>query len=236
MATCAFPVTWLCQAQVAVAQGRPYILAPDNRLATARNDAMVNKTNHQLNKQQLRKTYLVKRQQLSPQEYAELNRQLLAGFQQLDLSGVKYLHSYLPIPAKKEPDTRLLIDWLKLKHPDIKLVYPQTDFTDHSMRHFVDDARLVLAENMFGITEPIAGNDVGVAEIDMVIVPLLAFDKQGYRVGYGKGFYDRFMAQCKPSARFIGLSFFEAEGAIDDTDQFDMPMHQCITPAGVYQF
>jgi len=187
-------------------------------------------------KQQLRKIYLAKRQQLSPEDYAELNRKLLAGFQQLDLSGVKYLHCYLPIIAKKEPDTRLLIDWLKLKHPDIGLVYPQTNFTDHSMRHFVDDVQLVLAENMFGITEPIAGNEVDVAEIDMVIVPLLAFDRQGYRVGYGKGFYDRFMAQCKPSMQFVGLSFFAPEDSIEDIDQFDVPLHRCIGPTQLYLF
>ena len=189
-----------------------------------------------MNKQQLRKTYLAKRQQLSPEEYAGLNWQLLNGFQQLDLSDVQYLHCYLPIIAKKEPDTRLLIDWLKREHLDIGLVYPQTNFTDYSMRHFADDAALTLAENIFGITEPVAGNEVNVAEIDMVIVPLLAFDKKGYRVGYGKGFYDRFMAQCKPSARFIGLSFFEAEDAIGGIDQFDLPLHQCISPSRLYRF
>ncbi|OCX51156.1 5-formyltetrahydrofolate cyclo-ligase [Mucilaginibacter sp. PPCGB 2223] len=187
-------------------------------------------------KQQLRKIYLAKRQQLSPEEYAELNRQLLTEFQQLDFTGIKYLHCYLPILSKKEPDTRLLLNWLKVTRPDIKIVYPQTDFADHSMRHFADDADLVLAENMLGITEPIAGNMVDVSNIDMAVVPLLAFDKRGFRVGYGKGFYDRFMAQCKPGAHFIGLSFFGPEEKIEDIDGYDKPLHQCITPDQLYLF
>jgi 5-formyltetrahydrofolate cyclo-ligase len=187
-------------------------------------------------KKTLRKIYLAKRMQLSPEEYAELNGQLLGEFKQLDLTGIECIHIYLPIPSKKEPDTSLLIGWLKQAHPGIKLVYPKTNFADHSMQHFLDDAALKIADTAFVIPEPIAGNEVAVADIDLVIVPLLVFDKRGYRVGYGKGFYDRFMAQCKPTCRFIGLSFFEPVDAIDDLNEHDLPLHQCITPGKIWRF
>ena len=187
-------------------------------------------------KKTLRKTYLAKRLQLSPDEYAELNKQLLDELKQLDLIGINYIHIYLPIPSKKEPDTTLLIGWLKQTHPGIKLVYPKTNFADHSMQHFLDDAELKIADTAFSIPEPVAGNEVAVADIDLVIVPLLAFDMQGYRVGYGKGFYDRFMAQCKSSCRFIGLSFFEPVDTIDDLNEYDIPLKQCITPGKLWRF
>lgn len=67
----------------------------------------------------------------------------------------------------------------------------------------------------------------------MVLVPLLAFDRQGYRVGYGKGFYDRFMAQCKLGTRFVGLSFFEPVECINDADAFDQKIHECLLPTGL---
>jgi 5-formyltetrahydrofolate cyclo-ligase len=55
----------------------------------------------------------------------------------------------------------------------------------------------------------------------VVFVPLLAFDKKGNRVGYGKGFYDAFLSKCKPETIKIGLSFFEAEETIDDVFEND---------------
>lgn len=187
-------------------------------------------------KQQLRKIYLAKRMDLSPEAYALWNGELLAGFQQIDFDHVKCISLFLPMPERREPDTFLMIDWLKQKHPAIKLAFPKTNFGASSMEHFLDDAELEIDTNDYGIPEPIAGNKVAIAEIDMVIVPLLAFDRRGYRVGYGKGFYDRFMAQCKPGTRFIGLSFFEPVDVIDDIDGYDIALHECITPAEMFKF
>ena len=70
----------------------------------------------------------------------------------------------------------------------------------------------------------------------MVFVPLLAFDTQGNRVGYGKGFYDTFLTNCKPETIIIGLSFFEAEAAIEDIFESDVPLNYCVTPEKVYKF
>jgi len=104
------------------------------------------------------------------------------------------------------------------------------------MQSFIDDKDLILQNNDFDIPEPISGNQVEATEIDLILIPLLAFDTAGYRVGYGKGFYDRFMAICKPSTLFVGLSFFDPVNGIDDLNEFDMKMHSCITPAQIYNF
>lgn len=137
---------------------------------------------------------------------------------------------------KVEPDTWLMINWIKQNHPLIRLTYPKADFATNRMRHFLDDNALEIANNSFGIPEPVAGTEINPAEIDLLLVPLLAFDQLGYRVGYGKGFYDRFMSECKPGTLFTGLSFFDPVDAIDDINSFDIPLHQCITPKKTWAF
>lgn len=184
-----------------------------------------------MTKQKLRAKYLAKRQQLTAEEYSILNQHLLQQFQQLDLTDIRCIHLFICMPARKEPDTGLIADWLKATHPDITIVYPKTNFRTLTMRSFADDETLLLAVNEYDITEPINGNEVPVEQIDLVILPLLAFDTNGYRVGYGKGFYDRFIAKCKPGTKFIGLSFFEPVDSIDDVNEYDVWMHDCLTPA-----
>jgi 5-formyltetrahydrofolate cyclo-ligase len=183
-----------------------------------------------MTKAEIRKLYIAKRKQLSQSDYNHLNRALLNQFQQLDLSAVKVIHLFLPIHARKEPDTFLIRQWLEVNHPQISRVFPKADFAHHTMQNFADDESLELAINAFGIPEPVTGNLVDPAQIDVMLVPLLAFDKQGYRVGYGKGFYDRFIAGCRPDVRLIGLSFFEPVDGISDINPFDRKIDLCITP------
>jgi 5-formyltetrahydrofolate cyclo-ligase len=78
--------------------------------------------------------------------------------------------------------------------------------------------------------------EVPATKIDVVFVPLLAFDKKGHRVGYGKGFYDKFLSECKPETIKIGLSFFEPEELISDVFEDDVTLNYCVTPNGVYAF
>jgi 5-formyltetrahydrofolate cyclo-ligase len=187
-------------------------------------------------KSQLRQQYLIKRQSLTVNEYTTFNQQFLQQFQQLDFSNIKCIHLFLPITEKREPDTWLIRNWLKIYHPHIKIVFPKTNFRTLAMKSYADDADLQLAENNYDIPEPVTGNVIDVREIDMVILPLLIFDKLGYRVGYGKGFYDRFCALCKQGTQFIGLSMFEPVDSIDDVNEYDIWMHACITPEKVWRW
>ncbi|WP_295770098.1 5-formyltetrahydrofolate cyclo-ligase [uncultured Mucilaginibacter sp.] len=186
-----------------------------------------------MTKAQLRKVYIQKRNQLSQAEYNDLNKALLAQFQQLDLSGVGCIHLFLPIHQRKEPDTFLIRNWLQETHPHILRIFPKANFANNTMLNYADDADLELATNAFGIPEPVTGNLIDVNQIDLMLVPLLAFDIKGYRVGYGKGFYDRFMSQCRPDTKFTGLSFFDAVECIDDINEFDRKIHNCITPKSI---
>lgn len=188
-----------------------------------------------MTKAEIRKLYTAKRKQLSQANYDYLNQELLKQFQQLDLSAVKVIHLFLPIHERKEPDTFHIRQWLEANHPQIIRVFPKADFAHHTMQNFADDGSLELAINAFGIPEPVAGKVIDPQQIDLVLVPLLAFDKQGYRVGYGKGFYDRFIAQCRPDVRLIGLSFFQPIENIDDLNSFDRQLNECLTPGQHYK-
>ena len=64
-----------------------------------------------------------------------------------------------------------------------------------------------LVKNVWDIAEPTPDEHVKAGEIDVVVAPLLCFDQQGHRVGFGKGFYDRFMARCRPDCLKVGLSY-----------------------------
>ena len=70
----------------------------------------------------------------------------------------------------------------------------------------------------------------------MILVPLLAYDLQGNRVGYGKGFYDRFLAKCNANVQKVGLSYFEPLDSIGDAESFDIKLNSCISPEKIWIF
>ena len=122
---------------------------------------------------------------------------------------------------------------LKKHHPLIKIIIPRADFKTSLMTHHHYTDTESLFKSSFNILEPIAQQEHKGA-IDMVIVPLLAFDDRGYRVGYGKGFYDRFL-EGKNILK-VGLSFFKSVGTIADPHVNDVRLDLCITPDQVIYF
>ena len=69
-----------------------------------------------------------------------------------------------------------------------------------------------------------------------MFVPLLAYDKLGNRVGYGKVFYDQFLSECSPETLKIGLSFFEPEEQINDVFENDIQLDYCVSPHTIFKF
>ncbi|WP_293310741.1 5-formyltetrahydrofolate cyclo-ligase [Pedobacter sp. UBA5917] len=184
-------------------------------------------------KAEIRKQALKDRLILNDLTYQELNKSLLNQFKTLDFSKIKTLHIFLPITEKREPNTFLLIDWISQNHPEIKIIVPKADFETALMTHHEYLGEEDLKKNLYHILEPQKGN-LHEGEIDMVIIPLLAFDKQGYRVGYGKGFYDRFLEGI--NAQKIGLSLYPAIEKIDDVNEHDIKLDFCITPTEIIKF
>lgn len=191
---------------------------------------------HPTTKQELRKIYREKRINLSAEMFRSLNEELIAQVGRLDFSRFSIVHLFLPIAGNREPDTHAIADWLRQKHSDIRVVLSKVDSRTHSMQHFIWDEHTVIALNHWGIPEPQTGATVSPQDIDAIFVPLLAFDTQGNRVGYGKGFYDRFLSQCRPTAVKIGLSLFDAEPIISDVDEHDVALDACATPNQIWWF
>jgi 5-formyltetrahydrofolate cyclo-ligase len=152
-----------------------------------------------------------------------------------DLSG-KTVSIFLPIAKFKELNTFLLIDRLK-KDSTIRIAAPKSNFRDQSLKHYLLNNNVQIELNHLGIPEPINGKvEIKNSEFDIIFVPLLAFNKEGYRVGYGKGFYDRFLKKCNKTCLFIGLNLFDEPVIIDDTDALDIRLHYCVTPNYLYNF
>ena len=86
-----------------------------------------------------------------------------------------------------------------------KVLYPRVE--EDSMV-FVDVSELTrLQPGSFGILEPAGGEELTAGEIDLIVVPGIAFDWSGHRLGFGRGYYDRFLRRLDPKAVSVGLGF-----------------------------
>ena len=189
----------------------------------------------------LRRAALARRKALPPAEVAHRSEQLRAGlFQHFPVAEWRWLHLFLPLPAKSEPDTWPIIRQLRAEKRAPRLAAPVVQPDGISLKHYELTDATPLALNRWGIPEPLAdpATEVQPTQLDAVLVPLLACDQRGHRVGYGGGFYDRFLAECRPDAVFIGLSILDDEPVPEIADVLltDVPLHACLTPGGVWNF
>jgi len=187
-------------------------------------------------KKEIRKNYLQQRISLTGIEKAKLDDLLLIQFQSVQLPFLHTLFSFWPIEEYKEPDVHLITDYLQFRNPGLNIAYPCIDSSDDLVKAIVSDEKTNFRKNTFNIHEPENGYEVEAAAIDLVVVPLLAFDKYGYRVGYGKGYYDKFLSGIRKDCIKVGFSYFEPVDKITDTHEFDVPLSYCITPQTVYVF
>jgi 5-formyltetrahydrofolate cyclo-ligase len=189
-----------------------------------------------MKKIELRKIYKAKRKMLSLEEVEKMNDLILIHFQKITLPFINCVHTYLASLKLAEVDAAKVVRFLQFQNPELKVVVPKIDVRSGNIDHlhFSDTSELI--ENAFGIDEPKTGEKVSAAEIDVILVPLLAFDKKGFRVGYGKGFYDKFLFQCRIDAIKIGLSFFDPVDEIEDVNPFDIPLNYCVTPKRLFTF
>lgn len=153
---------------------------------------------------------------------------------QLPIWEKTYFHVFLPIEEQKEVNTEYILHLLSGK--DKEIVISKSDFDTRKMTHFLLTDNTKIKKNEYNIPEPVNGLAVPSESIEVVFVPLLAFDVLGNRVGYGKGFYDKFLSECKPETIKIGLSFFEAETKIDDIFELDIQLDYSVTPLKIYTF
>lgn len=185
----------------------------------------------------LRNTFLAKRKALSVQEmeaYSAAVHKLF--FKNFNLENATWLHTFLPIKKQQELNIWPIIQTLRAEYPNIKLATSVSNFSKNSMDTYALEAGTIIKENAYGIPEPIGSRKISEKQLDIVLVPLLVADATGHRVGYGKGFYDRFLALCRPGAVCIGLSLFPLVAKIEDVSAHDQQLDFVITPAAVHVF
>ncbi|MEA9415170.1 5-formyltetrahydrofolate cyclo-ligase [Flavobacterium sp. PL02] len=174
------------------------------------------------------------RKQLTETDIDELSLVIANKVLSLPIWEKTYFHVFLPIVEHKEVNTEFILHLLAGK--DKEIVISKSDFETREMTHFLLTDNTKIKKNEYNIPEPVDGLEVPSSKIDVVFVPLLAFDTSGNRVGYGKGFYDKFLSECKPETIKVGLSFFEAETEITDVFEGDIKLDYCVTPEKVYKF
>ena len=129
-------------------------------------------------------------------------------FDLIDFSDVKKLHTFIRISKFNEVDTSNIYYRIWREWPDVATYAPKSDLATNSIRSIVFDSKTGWTENEWNIREPIGTEAAAPEQLDIVIVPLLCFDQTGHRIGYGKGFYDRLLSQCRQNCKKIGLSIF----------------------------
>jgi 5-formyltetrahydrofolate cyclo-ligase len=189
-----------------------------------------------MTKNEIRKLFLQKRLALSDIEFKKLNDKVTANFFLWNgLSQIEILHSFLPIEKQREVNTWQILERVKKDFPAIKISVPKINNQTSLMDNFYFEGPEQLEKNTFGIPEPKQGIPTPTEKIDAVLVPLLACDKFGNRVGYGRGFYDKFLSSCRADCKKIGLSFYDPlQKQIEDVHAYDIPLDTVVTPVGVF--
>jgi 5-formyltetrahydrofolate cyclo-ligase len=187
-----------------------------------------------MTKSELRKKHKTLRNDLSVDAIDDLSISIANQLLKLPVWDYSFYHIFLSIEEQKEVNTDYILSIISGK--DKNILISQSDFETGNMTHFLLTDNTVIKKNSYNIPEPVDGIEIENNKIDVVFIPLLAFDKLGNRVGYGKGFYDKFLSQCKPETIKIGLSFFEAETEITDVFEGDVKLNYCVTPEQIYSF
>jgi 5-formyltetrahydrofolate cyclo-ligase len=181
-----------------------------------------------MRKQELRKIYKQKRKKLSAFEIDCCQENIYQQVFKIDFRKINTIHIFLSIERLLEVNTNPIIDFLLLKNKTV--VVSVSDFSKNTLTHFLFDRKTKLKVSSYGIPEPVNGIEIDPEKIDLVFVPLLISDEKNYRVGYGKGFYDRFLSECRSDVKTIGLNFFKPIDCIEDVNEFDIPLNQVIYP------
>lgn len=187
-----------------------------------------------MSKASLRKKYKALRASLSPEERDNHSLAIANQLLKMDIWDYDYYHIFLPIERLLEVDTAYILNILSGK--DKNVLISKSDFEKGTMQHFLLLDNTKLKVNEYGIPEPVDGIEVAFTKAQVVFLPLLAYDLNGNRVGYGKGFYDKLLESHSGNCTTVGLSYFEPEKTKISTNNADIPMKYCVSPTNIFKF
>lgn len=188
-----------------------------------------------MDKQSLRKIYKDKRMQLDNATLEKYNLQLATQINQHIDCNYKNILCYKVIERFNEPPIDAILKKTLQNVDNCQILYPKINGNNDTF-----EAVLPLNNQWeldpFGIESPTTFSVLSPLIIDLIFIPLLTFDIKGYRVGYGKGMYDKFIMQCRADVQKIGISYFEPVLTISDIHSNDIKMDMCICPDKIYTF
>lgn len=180
-----------------------------------------------MDKSELRKDISEKRELLDETIVKNASETILTTLQSLsDIKTSKAILSYMP--KGNEVDIKPLNQWI-LDQGKILCLPRVISQTEMEVR-VITNVNNGLKKSSYCIFEPTDSHElIDIGNIDLILVPGVAFDKSGNRMGHGKGYYDRFLARCKDSTTFIGIAYsFQVFDTIL-SDQYDVKMDRIIT-------
>jgi 5-formyltetrahydrofolate cyclo-ligase len=181
-----------------------------------------------MTKAALRTHYKAARKALSTTEREEMSAQICARISQLVRPGQR-VALFMPIAHQLEVDLTSLLD-----NRQVNWYVSRADLQRYEMTFYAFEDSNQLRENEWGIPEPQYGTTLSPDQFDVVLVPLLACDETGHRVGYGKGFYDRFLTRCTQHCVFIGVNYWSPVPQIGDVHEEDIRLHYLVTPTNLF--
>ena len=179
-------------------------------------------------RERLRAEALHKRDKIPPSVRAELSHQIVnCAIDRIEANRADAVLTYLNMRSEVETDG--LLDYLLAQNKIV--LAPVMDAKQRSLTPYrIIDAQKDLVLHPYGMYEPNRETcpRFPLERIDLIFVPGIAFDLKGYRIGYGAGYYDRFLPRCS-QAVWIGLAY-DAQIVPNTFPQtWDVPLHQILT-------
>lgn len=180
----------------------------------------------------LRKSFKKQRSLLDINQVKGLSKRIFENLLELNIWDKSFYHLYLSNQINNEVETDEIVNLLFMKNK--RVFVPKILGKD--LLNIEIDNNTKYSLNQLGIREPISSNQKDASLLEVIFVPLLIFDKLGHRVGYGGGYYDKFLGNIKDDVLKIGLSLFEPIDKIQDIERHDIRLDYSITPKRVYDF
>lgn len=177
-------------------------------------------------KQELRSRLLERRVAIPEDAWRRKSDAILRRLQEEEAFGAaETIHCYISMNGRREPDTHPLLQ--SLLKEGRRVAVPVTQFGSGTLNHVRLTDWEELEPNRWGVPEPPGGERVDPGEPDLVIVPMVGGDRNRNRLGYGKGFYDRFLQGV--DGMKLGLLFEEGLVERVPTEPFDVPLDRIVT-------
>ncbi|MCW9706798.1 5-formyltetrahydrofolate cyclo-ligase [Fodinibius salsisoli] len=181
-------------------------------------------------KEEIRKQLRAKRNQIPETDFIRKSQLIIKLLQQQEeYLAAEKIHCYVSMNGRREVNTHPLIKEMIANNKQV--VVPVTNFQEQSLEHCKLESFDDLELNKWGVLEPREGEQYNLAALDLIIVPMVGGDEHAQRIGYGGGFYDRFLQDLKCPT--IGLCFEQNMVSELPTESFDIPLDKIITESRI---